>query len=65
MFFAFISTGLNGNGIIDEGSELFGEGTFIIGESRKADNGYEAIAQYDLPENGGNGDGVLSSYDSI
>ncbi|PIT07937.1 hypothetical protein [Snodgrassella communis] len=50
---------LNGNGIIDNGSELFGNNT-ILPDGSKASNGFEALKQYDS-----NGDGVINHLDDI
>lgn len=56
----------NGNDTIDNGSELFGNATAqpeppagII------KNGFNALAEFDKPTNGGNLDGVVSASDSI
>lgn len=62
---AFLVADLNGNGIVDDGSELFGEGTTLVFNGEKAINGYIALQQYDSPALGGNDDGQISSADTI
>ena len=61
---AFLCLDRNGNGIIENGQELFGNYTVLSNGSR-AQNGYEALAEYDQPALGGNGDGWIDPDDAI
>lgn len=56
----------NANGVIDNGSELFGNHTLqpepTDGNGR---NGFLALAEFDKSSLGGNGDGVISEGDAV
>jgi hypothetical protein len=58
----FLVLDRNGNGIVDDGGELFGNAT-PLGSGGNAANGYEALAELDRSENGGNEDGRIDQAD--
>lgn len=62
---AFLALDRNANGVIDDGSELFGVGTPLLLEGGRAQNGFVGLAQYDDPRLGGNDDGLITAADAV
>jgi hypothetical protein len=56
----FLALDLNGNGQIDGTKELFSDFTKIYNSGKYAENGYEALRQYDM-----NQDGIIDHQDPI
>ena len=61
----FLAMDRSGNGLVDNGSELFGVGTPMILDGRNAPNGFVGLAQYDSRQLGGNDDGLITEADAI
>ena len=68
---SFLARDLNDNGVVDNGSELFGGATLMElegnrhGARRLASNGFQALAQYDRVVLGGNRDGLITTSDAV
>ena len=61
----FLVLDRNGDGVISNGSEMFGNYTPIPGTLAIAANGFQALGAYDLAQNGGDEDGWITPNDAV
>ncbi|MCP4542848.1 MAG: hypothetical protein GY832_37485 [Chloroflexi bacterium] len=61
---ALLCRDIDGNGMIDDGTELFGNATRLT-DGSVASNGYIALAEYDAAALGGNENGFIDGQDAI